>query len=67
LTEAAAGWVLSHEMFLIGIADLVPYMGRQHADGRHSRVQGRVPGVEDPMHASKPFRRKLGELRSIRG
>ena len=65
LTEADAGWVLSHEIFDIGIADLVPRKGRQHAEGRQARVQGRVPGVVDPMHASKLLMRKLGELGSI--
>jgi hypothetical protein len=65
LTEADAGWVLSHEIILIGIADLVPRRGRQHASGRHARVCERVPGVADPMHASKLLRRKLGELGSI--
>ena len=65
LTEADAGWVLSHEIFHIGIADLVPCKVRQHAQGRHAQVQGRVPGVVDPMHASKPLMRELGELGSI--
>ena len=67
LTEADAGWVLSHEIFRIGTADLVHRMGRQHAQGRYARVRERVPGVVDPMHASKLLRRKLGELGSIRG
>ena len=66
LTEADAGWVLSHEISHIGIADLVWRMGRQHAHGRNARVHGRVPGVRGPTHASKLLRRKLGELGSIR-
>jgi hypothetical protein len=66
LAEADAGWVLSHEIFRIGTADLVPWKGRQNACGRYARVQGRVPGVVDPMHASKLLRRKLGELAGIR-
>ncbi len=65
LTEADAGWVLSHEIFDIGIADLVPRMGRQHAQGRHAQVRERIPGVVDPMHALKLLMRKLGELVSI--
>ena len=68
LTEADAGWVLSHEIYSrIGIADLVPRRGRQYAQGRYARVREWVPGVVDPMHASKLVRRKLGELGSIRG
>ena len=68
LTEADAGWVLSHDIYpRIGTADLVPRMGRQHAQGRYARVRGRVPGGVDLMHASKLLRRKLGELGSIRG
>ena len=37
------------------------------AMGDIARVHGGVPGVEDPTHASKLLRRKLGELGSIRG
>ena len=48
LTEAGTGWVLSHEIFRIGIADLVPRKGRQHADGRYAQVRRRIPGGPRP-------------------
>jgi hypothetical protein len=47
-------------------ADAVGAGGRQHGQGRYSRVPGRSHAVIDPEHAGKPFAQELRDLSGAR-
>lgn len=63
LVRGDVGWVLSRESALLG-ADPVGKWGRRNGNGRFGEPGCRPDVVRDPMHASKLFARKPGDLLS---